>query len=124
MHIDHVRGASLQRPAGPATKSIKAGSFHHKKPDHFLATHHEHFINCSSFETTPKLQKSNMADNPNEAGDRASKESIPLVAEAETITIYKPPKPDDKDQLVSSGEAARRVRGKGKNNDNGDKNKK
>ncbi|RFN47206.1 hypothetical protein FIE12Z_8548 [Fusarium flagelliforme] len=113
MHIDH-------RPAGPATKGTKAGSSHSKKPDHFPATHHKRFIVYPSLESTPKQQKSNMADNPNEAGDRASKESIPLVAEAETITIYKPPKPDDKRQLISSGEAARRVRGKGKINDNGD----
>ncbi|KAJ4266989.1 hypothetical protein NW762_003087 [Fusarium torreyae] len=55
-----------------------------------------------------------MADNPNESGDRASKESIPLIAEAETMSIYKPPKPEDKTQLISSGESARRVRGKGK----------
>ncbi|EJP66142.1 uncharacterized protein BBA_05113 [Beauveria bassiana ARSEF 2860] len=65
-----------------------------------------------------------MTDNPNEAVDRTSKESIPLIAEAEAITIYKPPRPEDRAQLLESGDSARRVRGKGTNNDGGKEDKK
>ncbi|KAF5019342.1 hypothetical protein F66182_8651 [Fusarium sp. NRRL 66182] len=76
-----------------------------------------------------------MADNTNEPGDRASKESIPLIAEAEAVVIPKPfktdkvtiPKPisaENKRQLLTSGEATRRVRGKGKTADDSNDDKK
>lgn len=65
-----------------------------------------------------------MSTNPNESGDRTSQESPPIVAVAEAITMYKPPKPEDKSQLISSGEAARRVRGKGTSADTNKEDKK
>ncbi|CAG2005702.1 unnamed protein product [Fusarium graminearum] len=41
-------------------------------------------------------------NNNNNAGDRSSQESVPLIAEAEQVTLYKPPKEADKAQLHSS----------------------